>query len=39
MADIAAVFHWPPAAMFDFELDELIEWRERARVRSGATDG
>lgn len=36
MADIAVVFHWPPAAMADMELAELIEWRERARVRSGA---
>lgn len=39
MADIAVVFHWPPAAMADFDLAELIDWRERARVRSGASDG
>lgn len=39
MADLAVVFHWPPAAMADMELEELIDWRERARVRSGATDG
>jgi len=36
MADIAAVFHWPPAAMFEMSLTELMEWRERARERSGA---
>ena len=36
MADIAAVFHWAPAAMDDLSLTELMEWRERARVRSGA---
>ncbi|MFC3549446.1 GpE family phage tail protein [Lysobacter cavernae] len=36
MADIAAVFHWPPAAMQDMSLPELMEWRERARERSGA---
>lgn len=36
MADIATVFHWPPAAMADLTLTELMEWRERARVRSGA---
>lgn len=36
MADIAAVFHWPPAAMEGMRLDELMEWRERARERSGA---
>jgi len=35
MADIATVFHWPPAAMDDLPLDELMQWRERARVRSG----
>lgn len=33
MADIALVFHWTPAAMDPMELDELSEWRERARVR------
>jgi hypothetical protein len=36
MADIAAVFHWPPQAMDSLELTELMDWRERARVRSGA---
>ncbi|GIX38010.1 MAG: hypothetical protein KatS3mg127_1249 [Silanimonas sp.] len=35
MADIAAVFHWPPAAMDGMALDELMAWRERARIRSG----
>jgi len=30
------VFHWPPQAMEDWSLTELAEWRERARVRSGA---
>lgn len=36
MADIAAVFHWEPAAMDGFSLPELMQWRERARIRSGA---
>ncbi|MFK3757107.1 GpE family phage tail protein [Lysobacter enzymogenes] len=36
MADIAAVFHWPPAAMDELSVTELMEWRERARERSGA---
>jgi len=36
MADIAVVFHWPPTATAELDLDELIEWRERARLRSGA---
>ncbi len=30
MADIAAVFHWTPAAMADLSLTELFEWRDRA---------
>ncbi len=36
MADIAAIFHWPPAVMDPMPLDELMAWRERARIRSGA---
>lgn len=36
MADIATVFHWPPAAMDDMTLGELMDWRERARERSEA---
>ncbi|WP_085631263.1 GpE family phage tail protein [Pseudomonas sp. R16(2017)] len=38
MADLAVVFHWAPADMDRLELQELMEWRERARVRS-STDG
>lgn len=36
MADIAAVFHWTPAAMDAMPLEELMQWRERARERCGA---
>lgn len=36
MADIAAVFHWPLSEMLAMSLWELMEWRERARVRSGS---
>lgn len=40
MADIAAVFGWAPPLMDQFSLVELMDWRERARERSGAgTDG
>lgn len=35
MADIAVVFHWPPAAMDPMPLTELMEWRERAQLRGG----
>ncbi len=36
MADIAAIFHWPPSEMDGWSLHELTAWRERARLRSGA---
>jgi hypothetical protein len=36
MADIAGVFHWTPATMDDLTINELMAWRERARLRSGA---
>jgi hypothetical protein len=36
MADLAVVFHWAPADMNQLSLQELMEWRERARVRSVA---
>lgn len=43
MADIAAVFHWPPAAMDALGLAELALWRERAVERwnhmHGGKDG
>lgn len=38
MADLAFVFHWTPADMADFTLEELMEWRERARVRHEPPD-
>ena len=27
MADIAMIFHWPPAAMQDMDVGELLHWR------------
>lgn len=38
MANIAVVFHWPPAAMYPMELDELMAWHERAIQRSGTEE-
>ncbi|HJW26442.1 MAG TPA: GpE family phage tail protein [Rhodocyclaceae bacterium] len=38
MADIAAVFHWPPSAMDIMSLTEIAVWREHARRRSGAEE-
>ncbi|WP_071885736.1 MULTISPECIES: GpE family phage tail protein [Pantoea] len=35
MADIAAIFHWPPSEMYDMPLVELISWRHKALIRSG----
>ncbi len=34
MADIAAVFHWDLSSLSVLELDELIEWRQRAANRA-----
>lgn len=33
MADLAMVFHWTPGDMETMSLEELTEWRERARLR------
>lgn len=33
MADIAIIFHWPPAAMDPMELAELMQWRALAVQR------
>ncbi|MDA7086514.1 GpE family phage tail protein [Pseudomonas sp. SA3-5] len=38
MADLAVVFHWAPAAMNRLSLTELMDWRERARIRSQADE-
>ncbi|MGD8174801.1 GpE family phage tail protein [Marinimicrobium sp. ARAG 43.8] len=38
MADIAAIFHWGPQQMHTMPLHELMDWREQARLRSGADD-
>nr|WP_116382337.1 GpE family phage tail protein [Cupriavidus taiwanensis] len=35
MADVAVIFHWPPDHLYAMEVAELMEWRERARERSG----
>ena len=34
MADLAIVFHWGPAEMDPLSLNELMDWRERARKRA-----
>lgn len=33
MADIAAVFHWPPQAFDDMSLEDLVHWRDLAVTR------
>ncbi|ODS09736.1 GpE family phage tail protein [Vibrio scophthalmi] len=32
-ADIGFVFHWPPSEMDSMTLDDLLMFREMARVR------
>ena len=36
MADIAMIFHWPPAAMQDMDVGELLHWRNLAVQRHNA---
>ncbi|HFR4401873.1 TPA: GpE family phage tail protein [Klebsiella pneumoniae] len=38
MADIATIFHWPPSVTGVMPLTEVLEWRHRAIMRSGASD-
>ncbi len=30
MAEIAAIFHWPLSELKALDMDELVEWRDRA---------
>jgi len=39
MADVAAVFHWPPAAMDGMTVPELMGWHGRAIDRLKAMKG
>ena len=39
MADIAAIFHWPPSEMHAMPLAELLSWRHKALLRSGTLSG
>ncbi|MGJ3439612.1 GpE family phage tail protein [Pseudomonas sp. Je.1.5.c] len=34
MADVAVVFHWAPGDMDRLGVKDLMDWRERARIRS-----
>lgn len=38
MADIAFVFHWPPAAMDPMSLDELARWWAKAIARANPSE-
>lgn len=38
MANIAAVFHWPPSEMNGMDLEELMMWHEEAWIRSPASE-
>lgn len=33
MADLAIAFHWPPSELWELDVDELFDWRERAARR------
>lgn len=34
MADIAAIFHWPPETFDRMPLEDLMSWREMAIERA-----
>lgn len=40
MADVAAIFHWPPSAFNGLDVADLMMWRhlaiERAKLINGA---
>ncbi|RJF92995.1 GpE family phage tail protein [Sphingomonas cavernae] len=38
MADVAVVFHWPPQAMDEMPLSDLMLWRTKAAERSKPTE-
>lgn len=31
VADLAYVFHWPPAVLWDMDTDELMLWHTQAQ--------
>ncbi|RUQ74924.1 GpE family phage tail protein [Azospirillum doebereinerae] len=39
MADLAAVFHWPPSEMDGMDPAELLRWHELARERGSVSGG
>ena len=39
MANIAAIFHWPPDVMERMDLDELMQWHDLAVERAPASEG
>ncbi|MEX5661410.1 GpE family phage tail protein [Klebsiella pneumoniae] len=38
MADLATILHWPASVTDVMPLTEVLEWRHRAIMRSGASD-
>ncbi|WP_336931193.1 GpE family phage tail protein [Acinetobacter tandoii] len=34
IANLAVIFHWTPKDCEDFEIEELMQWNERAKARS-----
>ncbi|WP_072009453.1 GpE family phage tail protein [Buttiauxella noackiae] len=37
VADIATLFHWSPSVTEEMTLTDVLEWRHKALIRSGAT--
>mgnify|MGYP003386731665 CR=1 FL=1 len=39
MADVAAIFHWPPAAFDTLSVQDIMMWRELAIERAKLLHG
>lgn len=39
MADIAAIFHWPPSVLEAMDFEELLLWQRRAVARFKTMNG
>lgn len=38
IADIATVFHWSPMVFDEMDLDELMQWHQKAYERAKVDD-
>ncbi|WP_281545909.1 GpE family phage tail protein [Grimontia sp. SpTr1] len=39
LADLAAVFHWPPSELWALDLSDIRRWHQEAKLRAGGSHG